>query len=219
MAVLSVVAIAAIAVHQYSSLEAVAAQETRLRQAVQDHPLLSWTVGLVVYALVSLIPGTGGKALVWGWLFGFLPGLVIVNLGLTSAAIVSFLVVRHFFQAAVHRRFGRLSRRIDQTLDREGGLYLLTLRLLHVPYTITNYAAGATTVRLRTFWWTTQLGMLPGNVVFVLSGSQIPSLKQLLQEGVWRLIDWPLLLALSLATLAPIAIRRLVQRWRGSPDV
>ncbi len=157
--------------------------------------------------------GNGRQAFVFGWLFGFLPALVIVNFGLTAAALISFLVVRHAFQAAAHRRLGKLIRRIDVALLREGGLYLLTLRLLHVPYTITNYAAGATVVRTRTFWWTTQLGLLPGNVVLVLAGSQVPSLRQWIQQGSWDLINFPLLLSLSLAALAPVFIRSTVRKW------
>jgi uncharacterized membrane protein YdjX (TVP38/TMEM64 family) len=199
---------------RHLSLDAVAVQEDRLRSLVARYPAASWLIGFAVYLVASLVPGTGGKAFVFGWLFGFLPALVIVNFGLTAAALISFLVVRHAFQAAVHRRLGKLIRRIDAALLREGGLYLLTLRLLHVPYTITNYAAGATTVRTRTFWWTTQLGLLPGNVVLVLAGSQVPSLRQWAQQGPWDLIDFPLLLSLSLAALAPVFIRSTVRKWR-----
>jgi uncharacterized membrane protein YdjX (TVP38/TMEM64 family) len=202
-------------VRRHLSLEAIAAQEDRLRALVTKYPVVSWLVGFAVYVVASLVPGTGGKAFVFGWLFGFLPALVIVNFGLTAAALISFAVVRLAFQAAAHRRLGKLIRRIDAALLREGGLYLLTLRLLHVPYTITNYAAGAAAVRTRTFWWTTQFGLLPGNVAFVLAGSQLPSLRQWIQQGPWELINFPLLLSLSLAALAPVGIRSTVRKWRA----
>jgi uncharacterized membrane protein YdjX (TVP38/TMEM64 family) len=206
-----------IVVRRHLSLDVIAAHEDRLRTLVAQFPVASWLVGLAVYVVVSLVPGTGGKAFIFGWLFGFLPALLIVNLGLTAAALISFVIVRYVFQAAAHRRLGNRIRRIDDALSREGALYLLTLRLLHVPYTITNYTAGATTVRTRTFWWTTQLGMLPGNVAFVLAGSQVRSLRQLIQQGPWGLIDLSLLLSLSIAALAPVYIRSTVRKWRGQP--
>lgn len=202
-------------VRRHLSLDAIAAQEDRLRALVMKYPVVSWLVGFAVYVVASLVPGTGGKAFVFGWLFGFLPALVIVNFGLTAAALISFAVVRQAFQVTAHRRLGKLVRRIDAALLREGGLYLLTLRLLHVPYSITNYAAGATAVRTRTFWWTTQLGLLPGNVAFVLAGSQVPSLRQWIHQGPWELINFPLLLSLSLAALAPVGIRSTVRKWRA----
>lgn len=205
-----------LAAWRYLSLDMLAEQDERLRDAVAQFPVASWLAGLAIYVIVSLVPGTGGKAMVFGWLFGFLPALIIVNLGLTAAALISFTVVRYVFQSAAHRRFGYLIRRIDDALSREGALYLLTLRLLHMPYTVTNYAAGATTVQSRTFWWTTQMGMLPGNVVFVLAGSRVPSLHQLVREGPIGLINVPLLLSLSLAALAPVFLRSAVRKWRST---
>jgi uncharacterized membrane protein YdjX (TVP38/TMEM64 family) len=204
------------ALRDYLSLAALVAEEERLRTAVGQRPVASWLVGLGVYVAASLIPGTGGKAIIVGWLFGFLSGLMVVNLGLTIAAVVSFLVVRYVFQAAVHRRFGKMIAQIDEALAREGAFYLLTARLLHLPYTLTNYAAAATTVPPHTFWWTTQLGMLPGNVVFVLAGAQMPTLKVLAQQGPWSLINVPLLLSLSLAAFVPMGIRSAVRKWRGT---
>jgi uncharacterized membrane protein YdjX (TVP38/TMEM64 family) len=197
------------------SLWAMAKEEQRLRATVDEHPVASWLIGLGVYVAASLIPGTGGKAIVFGWLFGFLGGLMVVNLGLTIAAVISFFVVRYVFQAAVHRRFGKAIARIDEALAREGGFYLLTVRLLHMPYSLTNYAAAATTVGPLTFWWTTQLGLLPGNVVFVLAGARLPTLTQLAQQGPWSLINVPLLVSLSLAAFVPLAIRSAVRKWRG----
>jgi uncharacterized membrane protein YdjX (TVP38/TMEM64 family) len=206
-------------VYRRLSPDGLAAHEERLRMLVAEFPIASWLGGLAIYVVASLIPGTGGKAMVFGWLFGFFPGLLLVNLGLAAAALISFTMVRYVFWFAVHRRLGTLIRRIDNALLREGALYLVTLRLLHLPYTMINYSAGATKVRTRTFWWTTHLGLLPGNVVFVLAGSQVPSLRQLTQEAPWKLINIPLLLSLSLAALAPVYVRSAVRRWRGEAEL
>lgn len=210
------IAAAFILLRRYLTWEALIAREDQLRQLVETFPATSLLAALAVYVAASLVPGTSGKSLVFGWLFGFWAGLVIVNVGLTAAALISFFVIRYVFQAAAHARLGRLIRRIDGALRREGAFYLLTLRLIHAPYTMTNYAAGATTVRTRTFWWTTHLGLLPGNAVFVLAGAQIPSLRVLIEEGPWSLINVPLLAALSLTALLPVCIRTALRRWSSS---
>jgi uncharacterized membrane protein YdjX (TVP38/TMEM64 family) len=182
-------------------------QELRLRQWVTDFPTQSLVIGFVVFVAASLVPGTVGKSVVYGWLFGFWTALLIVNVGLTLGALIVFLAIRYAFGEAVHRRFRTLIERVDEALLRDGPLYLVGLRLMYAPYTLTNYVAGGTAVSTRTFWWTTQLGILPGNIVFVLAGTQLPSLRQLVRDGVWSLIDLPLLVALSLCVLIPVSLR------------
>ncbi len=195
---------------QQLTLDSLIAQEARLRRLVLNYPVRSLILGFAIYLAASLVPGTTGKSVVYGWLFGFWWGLAIVNVALTAAALISFFAIRYIFQEAVHRKLGPVIGRVDEALRRDGPSYLVTLRLVHAPYTLTNYVAGATAVRSRTFWWTTQLGLLPGNVVFVLAGAQLPSLQQLARDGPWTLVNLPLLVALSLIALIPIAVR-----WMG----
>lgn len=202
----------------FVSLEQLIAYENRLRELVNRFPAISLVSGLIVYIAMSLIPGTGGKAFVAGWLFGFWGGLLIVNVGLTIAAIITFFAVRYLFQDLVHQRFPRLIHRVDQALRKDGPFYLLTVRLLHAPYTLTNYVSGATTVEARTFWWTTQLGLLPGSVVFALAGSQLPTLKELVTRHPLQLVSLPLLVAVSLLALLPIGFRWLLRRYASVRD-
>ena len=49
---------------------------------------------------------------------------------------------------------------------------LLTLRLLHVPFAFVNWVSGVSTVRPWTFVWTTVIGLVPGAVVLVRTGSR-----------------------------------------------
>lgn len=199
--------------HYFVSFEEMAAYEVRLREYVERYPVLSLVAGLVLYVLMSLIPGTGGKAIVAGWLFGFWAGLVVVNVGLTIAALITFYAVRYVFQDLVHQRFSGLIRRVDRALQEDGPLYLLTLRLLHAPYSLTNYASGATMVDARTFWWTTQIGMLPGSIVFVLAGSQLPTLEEVIGRHPLQLVNVPMLVAVTLVALLPVGIRWLLRKY------
>jgi uncharacterized membrane protein YdjX (TVP38/TMEM64 family) len=140
--------------------------------------------------------------------------VVIVNSALTLAALVGFLFSRYLLFDLLHERFRAAARRLDEACLRDGAFYLLTLRLAHAPYSLTNYAAGATSIPARTFWWTTQLGMLPGAAVLVFLGSRLPSLHTLIEHGVSGLLDPWLVFALVLPVLVPLMIRFGVGRRR-----
>jgi len=53
-----------------------------------------------------------------------------------------------------------------------GHLYLLTLRLMPVfPFFLINILTGLINIPLRTFIWTTSLGIIPGSLVYAFAGS------------------------------------------------
>lgn len=203
-----------ILVQHYLSWDELVSQEFALRQKIAAQPMYAALIGFSVYFLISFIPGASGKSLVVGWLFGMWAGVFIVNVGLTLVAIVSFLASRYLFRDAVQSRFGYHIQRIDEAIERDGPTYLFILRMLHCPFTITNYAFGATSMRTGGFWWATQLGMLPQNIIFVYAGSQVPSLRQLADEGAASVFSWQLIAAMVILSVATILIRYVAGRSR-----
>jgi uncharacterized membrane protein YdjX (TVP38/TMEM64 family) len=139
-------------------------------------------------------------------------GVGIAVLALTIAATISFCVSRYVLCDAIHRRFGRYVAHIDRALERDGGFYLFALRVLHFPYTLTNYAMGATTIHVRSFVLATLLGLLPGSFVFVYAGAHLPTLKTLAERGAFGVVSPQLILAAALIGISPIALRLLLRR-------
>jgi uncharacterized membrane protein YdjX (TVP38/TMEM64 family) len=206
--------------HRFLPLEAIVAQELRLRDAIERDPLTTWFIGFAIYVVASLIPGTGGKSMVCGWLFGLWPAVLMVDGALTLAALLTFSVSRFVLRDTVESRFRSNIARINRGLEREGPYYLLLLRLIHVPYTFVNYASGATRVDVKTFWWTTHLGLLPGSLAFVFAGTRVPSLRELIGNGPLSLLDPWLIAGLALSACLPVLIRYGVRRLkRGVADV
>jgi uncharacterized membrane protein YdjX (TVP38/TMEM64 family) len=80
---------------------------------------------------------------------------------------------------------------------------------------VINIVMGLTTIRTRTFWWVSQLGMLPGTCVFILAGATAPSLKTIADEGIASILDWKLIAALMLLGALPLAIKWMVSRYRS----
>lgn len=203
---------------EHLALEKIVAQERALRSSIDAQPWAAWAVGFVVYVLVSLFPGTSGKSVICGWLYGFWASLTMITVALTLAALAGFLLSRYVLQDTIRNRFPRRLRRLDRALEREGAFYMLTLRMLHVPYTFVNYAAGASTLRTSTFAWTTMIGLIPSTMIFAGLGASLPTLEQLMEQGVSQLISPPLIAALILMGLVPWALRWVIRRWRGDSD-
>jgi uncharacterized membrane protein YdjX (TVP38/TMEM64 family) len=197
------------------SLEELTRRENQLRQTIRSRPVLSFSVGLLVYVVTSLIPGTSGKSIIYGWLFGFWQAVIIVLTGLTVAAMITFWVSRSLLRPWVESRFRVVVTRLNEHLQTDAAVYLLTLQLANVPYTLINYACGASRVRAWTFCWTTLVGLLPGTLVFVYAGTQLPTLADLSNRGIMSLVEPKLLAALALSAALPFTLRWLVRRIRN----
>jgi uncharacterized membrane protein YdjX (TVP38/TMEM64 family) len=199
-------------VRNHVSLEELVVQEQRVREAIEEGPWRSFAIGLAIYAVVSLVPGTSGKSVVFGWLFGFVQGVLIILLGLTAAAMVMFTLSRYVFRDVIERRYGRFLGALNRHLQKEGAFYLLVLRMAHFPYSVINFVSGASRVGARTFCWTTTVGLLPGTMVFAYVGARLPSLDKLAAQGVGSLIDAPLIGALALSAIFPFVVRWCIRK-------
>ena len=210
------VAAVGVAAHYHPDWTWAVQHEQEFRDRIADAPIANWCVGTCLYFAFSLIPGTGGKSVIAGWLFGFWAAVAMIELGLTAAAVASFLLGRYAFRELVQRHWGTRLQSLSQRFARDRAFNLLLLRLAHAPFTLINYGAGAVGIPLTTFWWTTHLGILPGTAVFAFIGARIPSLQVVADKGVWALMDLPLIVALIATAVAPLIIRFAMRhglRW------
>ncbi|MDG4549082.1 MAG: FAD-dependent oxidoreductase [Candidatus Contendobacter sp.] len=168
------------------------------------------TAGLffAVYVAVTglSLPGAAILTLVGGAIFGLLWGTVIVSFASTMGATLAFLAARFVLRDWVQGRFGDRLKAINAGMEREGGFYLFTLRLIPIfPFFVINLAMGLTPIRTWTFYWVSQVGMLAGTVVYVNAGTQlarIDSLKGILSPG--------LLASFALLGIFPLIARKIV---------
>ena len=222
-------AVAAVAVAGYLrfgdalSLAAIAEQEAALRAFQQDNPWLVYGAAFLVYVAVTglSLPGAAALTLVFGWYFGFLRAVVLVSFASTTGASLAFLLSRYVFGHAVRSRFGGRLRAFDAALARDGALYLFTLRLVPaVPFFVINLVMGLTPLRLATFWWVSQAGMLPGTAVYVYAGAAVPDLQVLGERGLGGIVSPQVLAAFVLLGVFPLVVKTVMRRLRpgGGPD-
>ncbi|TWU56778.1 TVP38/TMEM64 family inner membrane protein YdjZ [Rubripirellula tenax] len=203
------------------SLSSLAKQEAQLRTMQADHPVLVYGAAFLVYVVVTglSLPGAAVLTLVYGWYFGLLRGVVLVSFASTAGATVAFLLSRFLFREAIEKRFGHRLQGFNDALEREGPSSLFTLRLIPaVPFFVINAVMGLTPIRTGTFWWVSQLGMLPATIVYVYAGSSVPDLQTLADDGVGAVFNRSQLIQISSAFvclgLFPLVVR-LAMKWYG----
>jgi uncharacterized membrane protein YdjX (TVP38/TMEM64 family) len=201
---------------QVLSLENFKASQADIVAAKDANPVLYISGFFLLYVAVTglSIPGAAIMTLIAGALFGVLIGTIIVSFASTLGATLAFLSARFVLRDWVQGKFGERLRAIDEGLEKDGAFYLFTLRLIPVfPFFVINLLMGLTRIKTRTFFWVSQLGMLPATIVFVNAGTQISRI-----ESTAGLLSPTLIasfVALALFPWAAKAIVALVTRSRG----
>ena len=204
--------------HAALSLENLAQQETILRQFQSDHPWLSVSWALTVYVVITglSLPGAAPLTMLFGWYFGFIKGLILVSFASTTGATLAFLLSRFLFRDAMQQKFGDRIQSFNESLKRQGPFFLFSLRLIPaVPFFVINAVMGLTPIRVWTFWWVSQLGMLAGTAIYVYAGSTVPALSTLSEQGIAAAFTptqlTQILLAFALLALFPWIARGLMK--------
>jgi uncharacterized membrane protein YdjX (TVP38/TMEM64 family) len=203
------------------SIAMFAKYEQGLRELETEHPILCGMAAFLIYVAVTglSLPGAAVLTVFCGWLFGFVPACVLCSFASTSGATIAMLSSRYFFRDGIESQ-GATVKKILSAVEAEGASVLFFLRLSPiVPFFVINAAMGLTRMKTRTFWWVSQIGMLPGTLVFVLAGSSLPSISQLQRDGLRSLISPQLVLGFLAIGLLPIVIRFLMRsryrKWKN----
>ncbi|MFU8820216.1 MAG: FAD-dependent oxidoreductase [Gammaproteobacteria bacterium] len=192
------------------TLEQLKARQAELQEWTRANLWLALLLFFAGYVLVTAlsIPGAAVMTLAAGALFGLLIGTVLVSFASTIGATLAFLVARFLLRAPLRQRYGERLKAFDAGIDRDGAFYLFTLRLVPVfPFFVINLLAGLTTLRTWTYFWVSQLGMLPGTVVYVYAGTQLARI-----ESPGDVLSPGLVGAFVLIGLMPLLMRWLA-RW------
>lgn len=167
---------------RYLDLQALKDAQGQLEALRQQHPagLAAAYFALYVAATALSVPGATVITLAGGALFGLWWGVVIVSFASSLGATLAFLASRFVLRDAVQARFGQRMAEIEHGIERDGAFYLLSLRLIPVvPFFLINLLMGLTRMRVGTFYGVSQLGMLPGTLVYVNAGTQLAAIGSL----------------------------------------
>jgi pyruvate/2-oxoglutarate dehydrogenase complex dihydrolipoamide dehydrogenase (E3) component/uncharacterized membrane protein YdjX (TVP38/TMEM64 family) len=205
---------------RFFSLDYFKSQQAAIEAYRAAHPGLTAGIFFAVYVAVTglSLPGAAILTLAGGAIFGLLWGAVIVSFASTLGATLAFLVARFALRDWVQSQFGVRLKAINAGIEKEGGFYLFTLRLIPIfPFFVVNLVMGLTPIRAWTFCWVSQIGMLAGTLVYVNAGTQvarIDSLRGILSPGL--LISFALLGVFPLIAqkiVSAVKARRVYAKW------
>lgn len=136
--------------------------------------------------------------------------------GETAAAALSFLLGRYFLRDfAKGFLVGKLGE-LDRKAGEHGFSIIFYLRILWFPFIVLNYAAGATAIRFKDYFWGTLFGTLPA--VFI-SSYLFGSLKEIVASfrGPADLLQFDILFPAGLLVFS-FFLPKIVARFRkGAP--
>ncbi|MFM8335003.1 MAG: TVP38/TMEM64 family protein, partial [Opitutaceae bacterium] len=188
------------------------------------HPEIGWFVyaaGAVLLIGLSVVP-TFSCAIIAGWAFGFLAGVVISVVAVTAGAVLAYAIGRGIAKDRVvelvreHPRLDAVHRAL---LARRAGETLLVVVLVRLPpaapFGLTNFLLAAARVPLPDYIVGTLVGVIPRLALTAFVGA---ALEQLRFDNVmdrWMVVAGgavSLLAVIALGVLAGRALRRVAAR-------
>lgn len=200
--------------HHVFTLESLRTHQQELAAARDQQPLLFAAAYLLLYILMAAlaIPGALVMTVAGGALFGLPEGAVLASFGSSIGATFALLASRFLFRDLVRRHFHERLDQVNRGLEREGWLYLLSLRLVPViPFFVVDLLFGVTAFPVLRFYAVSQVAMLPATLVYVNAGTQLgrlDSLSGILSPGVLG----SLVLLACLPVAARVVVKRVVKR-------
>ena len=197
---------------QYLTLDYLKTSQDKFAQLYANHRLAVIAAYMTVYIIVTALslPGAAVMTLAGGAMFGLWIGVLVVSFASTIGATLACFVARFLLRDWVQNKFGEKLSAINKGVEKEGAFYLFSLRLVPIfPFFVINLAMGLTTMKLLTFYWVSQIGMLPGTMVFVNAGKElgkIESLSGILSPG--------LIISFVILGIFPITVKKLLYFYK-----
>jgi len=179
---LGIVAFFSWGLDRYFSLAFLKDSQALFTQLREQQPMTLALGYFLVYVAVTALslPGAIIVTLAGGAIFGLGWGLLLVSFASSVGATLAFLTARFVLRDTVQARLGQRLADVNAGIQRDGAFYLFTLRLIPVvPFFVINLLMGLTSMKVRTFYWVSQLGMLGGTAVYVNAGTQLAQLDSL----------------------------------------
>tara|TARA_B110000305_G_scaffold228694_1_gene278789 strand:+ start:5906 stop:8032 length:2127 start_codon:yes stop_codon:yes gene_type:complete len=188
------------------------------RGLYEQQPQLTALIYFLIYIAATglSLPGAALLTIVGGMIFGLWTGILLVSFASTIGATLAFLVSRFILRDWVQDRFARHLATVNKGVEKDGAFYLFSLRLIPVfPFWMINLVMGLMPIRVRTFYWVSQVGMLAGTVVFVNAGASLGAVEEFSTAGI---LTPQLILSFVLLGMLPFIARQLlslVKRRKG----
>jgi uncharacterized membrane protein YdjX (TVP38/TMEM64 family) len=169
-------------VTDYMNLATLKENKEFLHNFVAEHYFLSIGYYIITYALVGAFsfPFASLITLTGGFLFGTLLGTIYTNIGATIGASLAFLIYRYLFGTWVREHYSHRLIVFNREIEESGAWYLVVIRLIAIiPFFMANALASVAPISLKTFIWTTSIGIIPASLVYSFAGEQLDTINSM----------------------------------------
>jgi len=197
---------------QYITLEYAKEQRNLLASYYKDNTFLTILIFMLIYiAVTSLsLPGAAIMTISAGAFFDPITGVIIVSFASTIGATIAFLIARFLLRDYIQDKYREKLKPINEGFEKEGAFYLFALRLVPAfPFFIINILMSLTPIRTITFFFASQVGMIPAIIIYVYAGAEIGKIESLSDIASSNLI-----IAFILLGIFPLLAKRLVEFMR-----
>jgi len=206
-------------VYRYFSFESLKAYHLDLQRFLLEHPILVPILYIFIYiaATALSIPGAIFLTLLGGYLFPQPLCTIYVVFSATCGATLIFLIARTALGDPLRKKAGPFLKKMRGGFEKNAASYMLFLRFVPLfPFWLVNIAPAFFGVPLRTFIWTTFVGIAPASFVFTLAGGGLEKIFASDQPfSIQTIFNTQMKIALTLLgvlSLIPI----LIKKWRRS---
>lgn len=193
---------------QYLNLAYIKSQQQVINDYYSLNPVKTGLIFFISYVLITgvSLPGAGIMTLAGGAIFGVVWGTILVSFGSVLGATIAFLIARYLFHDYVQEHFGKYLKRINHGVEKEGDLYLFTIRIVPIfPFFIVNTLMALTPIKTINFALVSQIGMLLPTIIFVNAGTQLARI-----ESLGDVLSLELLFSFALLGLFPFAAKKIL---------
>lgn len=165
---------------QYLNLAYIKSQQQIINDFYALNPVKTGLIFFISYILITgvSLPGAGIMTLAGGAIFGVIWGTILVSFGSVFGATMAFLIARYLFHDYVQEHFGKYLKPINRGIEKEGNLYLFTIRIVPIfPFFIVNTLMALTPIKTLNFALVSQIGMLIPTIIFVNAGTQLARIE------------------------------------------
>lgn len=164
------------------TLESIKAHRLGLLNHVEQNFLLSTVLFSFIYAVsVALsLPIAALLTLLGGFLFGLVVGAGLIVISATIGASVIFLVAKTALGESLRDKAGPFYKKVEKNMQENAFHYMLFMRLVPVvPFFIANILPALFNIKLRDFFITTLVGIIPGTIVYTNIGRELGTIESL----------------------------------------
>jgi len=169
----------AFGLNDYLNFESLRENRAALLNYVENYGAASALAFALIYivCVAFSLPGAAFLTITGGFLFGPMLSVIYVVVAATIGATILFLIAKTTLGDAFEARMGPWLKKMERGFQENALSYLLVLRLIPlVPFFVVNLVPAFLGVKLRTFFFATLIGIVPGTFVYAQVGVGLGSI-------------------------------------------